>query len=72
MFCLFCDFSVSKFEQTQNFKIFECANSKLLGNWHCEMCVQIKQSLFNCCSKVDIPFDIPLLIVLEDSFPVLK
>ena len=32
------------FEQTQNFKRFECKNSKLLGYRHC-VCGQIKYSL---------------------------
>ena len=39
---IFCNFSVSMIDQTQNFKRLECINSKLLGNQHCETCVRIK------------------------------
>ena len=49
-------------EQTQNFQKFECSNSKLLGNL-VEFIIAIRK-------KINIPFDIPLSIVLDDRFSV--
>ena len=40
--CKIKNFIIFTFEETQNFKRFECKYSKLLGNRHCEICVQIK------------------------------
>ena len=49
-------------EQTQNFQKFKCSNSKLLGNL-VEFITAIRK-------KINIPFDIPLSIVLDDRFSV--
>ena len=39
------NFIIFTFEQTQNFKRFECMNSKLLGSRHCKICAQIKDTM---------------------------